>query len=89
MVSEPNMDPSFKPIKGPAQPDATPPPTKQWNPKPMTWLGMKFDAEQTKQLWSTISQSIGQAIEHDKQKAIEASRKLRKSTDLDDDGDDS
>lgn len=88
MVSKPNMNPN-DPIHGPKPPQPSEPasPTKAWNPKPLHWMGMTFDAEQTKQLWNTISQSIGQAIERDKKRALEALKKLRKSTDLDDDSD--
>ena len=91
MVSKPNMNPDNTPIKGP-----TPLPLRRLlnsslqylePPNPLTWLGMSFDAKQTKQLWSTISQSIGQAIQRDKERAVEAIKKLGKSTDPDNDDD--
>jgi len=89
MVEKPNIGPN-NPMKGPTPtPDADSPaaPKKAWNPKPLTWMGMTFDVEQTRQLWNTITQSIGQAIQKDKDRAVQASRKLRKSTDPDDDDD--
>jgi hypothetical protein len=88
MVSKPNMNPDNTPIKGPTpSPADAETPSKTWTPKPLTWLGMSFDAQQTKQLWSTISQSIGQAIQKDKERAVEAIKKLGKSTDPDNDDD--
>ena len=88
MVSKPDMNPDNTPIKGPTPPPAdAAAPSKTWTPKPLTWLGMTFDSQQTKQLWSTISQSIGQAIQKDKERAVEAIKKLGKSTDPDNDDD--
>jgi hypothetical protein len=89
MVSKPNMNPNDSPIQGPKPAHPTEPtsPKKGWNPKPLRWMGMTFDSEQTKQLWNTISQTIGQAIERDKARVVAALKKLRESTDLDSEGD--
>lgn len=54
---------------------------KGWSPKPLNWLGMHFDEEQTKKLWDTITQTIGNQINHDKAKALEALKKLRADND--------
>jgi hypothetical protein len=88
MVSKPNMDPNKPPVQGPK-----PPPSlsntefKAWNPPPLNWMGMKFNEEQTKQLWMTISQTVGQAIQKDRDRMIEASKRLRRSTDLENEDD--
>ncbi len=90
MVSKPNLNPDDSPLKGPnpisdSQPAA---PSKTWNPKPLNWMGMSFNSEQTKQLWSVISQTIAQAIQKDRDRAVAAIKKLGKSTDPDNQDDD-
>jgi hypothetical protein len=50
-------------------------------------MGMSFNTEQTKQLWSTISQTIGQAIQKDRDRMVAASKKLQKSSDLENEDD--
>jgi len=89
MVSKSNINPDNSPLKGPTGPSHIPltpkAPEGSWNPPPLSWMGMKFDAEQTKQLWNTITQTVGRAIQHDKDRAVAASKKLRKSMELDDD----
>lgn len=47
-----------------------------WNPKPMKWLGMQFDEEQTRKLWNIIIQNICNQINTDKQKAVDAIKKM-------------
>jgi hypothetical protein len=83
MVSKPNMNPNNAPIHGPKPPQPEP----AWRPKPLKWMGMSFNTEQTKQLWSTISQTIGQAIQKDRDRMVAASKKLQKSSDLENEDD--
>jgi hypothetical protein len=90
MISKSNINPDNSPLKGPTptpSPSAPKAPEGSWNPPPLTWMGMKFDEQQTKQLWNTITQSIGRAIQHEKDRMVAASKKLRKSMELDDDAD--
>jgi hypothetical protein len=78
MVDKPNMDPKIGHTSSqpPAPPKGTEAKGSGWNPPPMTWLGMKFDEEQTKKLWNIITQNICNQINADKQKAIAAIRKM-------------
>jgi hypothetical protein len=64
--------------QGPGEKSKSP---ADWNPKPMTWLGMHFDVDQTKKLWNIISQNIGDQINREKQRALKAIRRLRKLND--------
>lgn len=89
MVDKPNMDPK---IGGPSGPQPSTPPKGSeakangsgWNPPPLSWLGMKFDEAQTKKLWNMITQNICNQINADKQKAIEAIRKMNPDHEDDD-----
>jgi len=47
-----------------------------WNPKPLKWMGMQFDEEQTRKLWNIIIQNICNQINADKQKAVDAIKKM-------------
>lgn len=84
MVDSPNVNPNAQPPKPDAESSKTQPKTAfddsqkhhGWA-KPMHWLGMDFTAEQAKQLWNIISQSISTQIQKEQQKAIKALRKLR------------
>lgn len=53
--------------------------TGSYQYQPTTFLGMQFDAEQTKQLWESILQTVSSQIEKDKKKAIKATRNFGKS----------
>lgn len=79
MVEPSSVNPSQP--QGPTPPQGDHPATGKgagagWDPKPLHWLGMSFDADQTKKLWNIISQNIANQINHDKQKAIEAIKKM-------------
>lgn len=47
--------------------------------QPMTFLGMQFDAKQTKELWEVLLQSVSKEIEKSKKKSIKAIRNFGKS----------
>lgn len=85
MVDSPDVNPNAQPPKPGMESSKTQPKTafnasqkkhEGWA-KPMHWLGMDFTAEQAKQLWTIISQSISTQIQKEQQRAIKALRKLR------------
>jgi hypothetical protein len=43
-----------------------------WDAKPLTFLGMHFDSQESKKLWTILEQSIARQIQKDKDKAIQA-----------------
>lgn len=53
--------------------------------KPMTFLGMKFNAEQSEKLWQVIIQNIGNEINKLKEKSLKALRRMRPDASPDDD----
>lgn len=55
--------------------------------KPMTFLGMYFDADEAKKLWTIISNTINNQISHDQARALKAIKKLKKAEQGDDDYD--
>ncbi len=55
------------------------PMTGSYQYQPMTFLGMQFDAEQTKQLWESILKSVSSQIDKDKKKSLKAIRNFGKS----------
>ncbi len=85
MVDSPNVNPSGKSHGADQNGDAGKSAPKSWHPKPLKWLGMTFDSDQTKKLWSIISQNISSAIDHDKAQAIKAIKKMNPEQDQDDD----
>ncbi len=50
----------------------------------MNWLGMHFNQKETKQLWSIISQNIGNQIKKDQDRAVKALKKLNPENSQDD-----
>lgn len=60
-------------------PNVPMPMTGSYQYQPMTFLGMQFDAQQTKQLWESILQGVNAQIAKDKKKAIKAIRNFGKS----------
>lgn len=46
--------------------------------QPMTFLGMSFDAEQTKKLWECILRAVSRQIEKDSEKAKKSIRNFGK-----------
>lgn len=50
-----------------------------WNPPPLTWMGMHFNADETKKLWTTIMQSVSTEIQREEKRMKEANRRLRRS----------
>ncbi len=52
--------------------------------KPMTFLGMHFNAKEAGQLWNAIIQQVNSQIQHEQKRALKAIRKLRKSEQGDD-----
>ena len=46
--------------------------------QPMTFLGMSFDAEETKQLWDSILKSVSSQISKDNEKARKTIRNFGK-----------
>lgn len=56
--------------------------------KPMTFLGMYFDADQAKKLWNTIIQAINNQIQKDNDKALKALKRLKKTEQGEDPDDD-
>ena len=47
--------------------------------KPMTFLGMHFNSDEAKQLWNILIQSLNSQISKEKDKALAALKKLKKS----------
>ncbi len=47
--------------------------------KPMTFLGMHFNAKEAGQLWNSIIQQVNSQIQHEQKRALKAIRKLKKS----------
>ncbi|MDE3045876.1 MAG: hypothetical protein KGJ02_04450 [Verrucomicrobiota bacterium] len=73
------MPSNINPPDGTSPTQPTPPSSgshKEWNPPPLTWMGMTFDSAEAKQLWNIISQNVNNQISHDKDKALEALRRL-------------
>ncbi len=92
MVDKPNMDPnSPTPPHGPTASHKTPPksdfkaPSSEHEKGGMSWLGMTFSAQEAKQLWNIISQSISTQIKKDQDRAIKALKKLNPDNPQDDD----
>ncbi|OGN64338.1 MAG: hypothetical protein A3E80_01605 [Chlamydiae bacterium RIFCSPHIGHO2_12_FULL_49_9] len=52
--------------------------------EPMTFLGMDFTAEESKQLWNVLIQNINSQIAKQKDRALAALKKLKKSETGDD-----
>jgi len=85
MVDKPDMNPKH-PSTGASTGAHKPQPKSEFKTpegehkgwaQPMKWLGMEFTAEQTKQLWNIISQSISTQIKKEQDRAVKAIRKLR------------
>ena len=55
-------------------------PGRGFKAKPMTFLGMHFNAKEATQLWQVIIQTLNREIEKDKEKALKALRKLREDS---------
>ena len=76
--SDPNS--SVPPPGTPSSENLPPMPmTGSYQYQPMTFLGMQFDAEQTKKLWECILQTVSSQIAKDKAKSIKAIRNFGKS----------
>lgn len=73
-MPNPVQPPSGSPQNVPADQPSN---LQNYNPPEVTWLGMKFVGEDAKNLWQVIMQTVSSAIEKEKQKAVEAIRKMR------------
>ncbi|HSX25944.1 MAG TPA: hypothetical protein VLE89_02940 [Chlamydiales bacterium] len=75
------------PSKDPSQTTPPPPDTKgephyksgKIEGKPMTFLGMYFDADDAKKLWNVIIQAINNQISKDQARAVAAIKKWGKA----------
>jgi hypothetical protein len=54
---------------------------------PMTFLGMHFNSKEAKQLWNILVQNLNSQISKEKDKALAALKKLKKSETGDDSDD--
>ena len=77
-----NPSDSVNPKVPPSKPPSINGPQNQannWNPAPLTWMGMQFDQEDTKKLWTVITQTVATAIQRDSARWKKTLKKLRKS----------
>jgi hypothetical protein len=70
-----HVNPSVTP--SPAEP-SQPSMTGSFQFQPMTFLGMSFDADQTKKLWDCILKKVSDQINKDNEKAKKAIRNFGK-----------
>ena len=71
--------------QGPTKPETPHHSAGGFKVKPMTFLGMHFDADQSKKFWGIIIQSVNGQIQKDKDKALKALKKLGAEGDSDSD----
>lgn len=80
---------STPPTGGAPSPDGNDPlkgdSNKNFEQKPMKWLGMQFDSKEATQLWKVIIQSLNSEIEKDKEKTKEAFDDMNQAMDGQDD----
>lgn len=83
-MTEPKDPISHKPpIHTPASQPGLPkdmPKYEKMYAKPMTFLGMHFNAKEAAQLWNVIIQQVSSQIRKEQAKALKALRKLKKSS---------